>query len=77
MFIGTYIHLWYDMGSRRDGNLDLHTGFQANGSLRRIEIRMASMNNKSSPYDLLDDLARRVEVNKTLVNLEFVTVPGL
>jgi hypothetical protein len=38
---------------------------------------VVSAHNKHSPHDLLDDLARRVEVNETLVNLEFVTVPGL
>lgn len=28
-------------------------------------------------YDLLDDLAGGVEVNKALVNLELVAIPGL
>ena len=30
-----------------------------------------------STYDLLDDLARGVEVNETLVDLELVAIPGL
>lgn len=42
-----------------------------------IGVRVVSIYRKHFLYDLLDDLARRVEVNETLVNLEFVTVPGL
>ena len=31
----------------------------------------------TSTYNLLDDLARGVEVNETLVDLELVAIPGL
>jgi hypothetical protein len=33
--------------------------------------------NKVSTYDLLDDLAGGVQVDEALVDLQFVTIPGL
>lgn len=75
MVIGTQI-INYGMRLRRDGNFNLYTRFQANRSLR-MSVSVASVHSKHSSYDLLDSLARRVQVNETLVNLEFVTVPGL
>ena len=32
---------------------------------------------KKNTHDLLDNLARGVEINEALVDLEFVPVPGL
>ena len=43
---------------------------------RKLASR-SSQANDNETYDLLDDLARGVEVDQTLVDLELVTVPGL
>lgn len=62
----------------RDGNFDLDTGLQADASLEDFgEMRMAKNKEQENTYDLLDDLARRVQVDQALVNLQLVTIPGL
>ena len=35
------------------------------------------MKSKGSAHNLLDNLARGVQINETLVYFEFVTIPGL
>lgn len=35
------------------------------------------MKSKESAHNLLDNLARGVQINETLVYFEFVTIPGL
>ena len=61
----------------RDGNFDLDTGLQADASLEDFGgMRMAKDKEQENTYNLLDDLARRVQVDQALVNLQFVTIPG-
>ena len=61
---------------RRDGDLDLNTRLQADRCLQP-EMRNSTYTDGEKTYNLLDNLAGRVEVNKALVNLELVAVPGL
>ena len=43
----------------------------------RSRMRWSPLEDCESTYDLLDNLARGVQVDETLVDLELVAVPGL
>jgi hypothetical protein len=63
-------------GLSRDGDLDLDTRLQADASLKK-NILASTPSATQVTHNLLDDLARRVQVDEALVHLELVTVPGL
>jgi hypothetical protein len=68
-------HVYTSLGG--DGNLNLNTRLQADRCLESGRQENIKYNHTCFTHDLLDDLAGGVEVDETLVNFEFVTVPGL
>jgi hypothetical protein len=62
---------------RSNGDFDLDTRFEGNGSLRLIDIEPYSRCVMTGAYNLLDNLARGVEVDETFVDLQLEAVPGL
>jgi len=61
----------------RDGDLNLNTGLQADARLKNALNIVHDRRTKQEAHNLLDNLARGVEINKTLVDFEFVTIPSL
>jgi hypothetical protein len=60
---------------RSNGDFYLDTRLERD---RCLEPKLArDQKQKANTHDLLDNLAGRVEVNQTLVNLEFITIPCL
>jgi hypothetical protein len=63
------------MKSTGDGNLDLDTRLQVQAGLEQV-VRRRKLAGLKGTYDLFHDLRGGVQVNKTFVDLELVTVPG-
>jgi hypothetical protein len=68
---GSTLHL------SRDGDLDLNTGLQADARLKNALDMVRHSRTKQEAHNLLNNLARGVQIDKTLVNFEFITIPGL
>ena len=75
--IGAGKHEPFSVSLVGDGNLDLDAGLEADARLKRQGQNNGSDKDVANTHDLLDDLARRVEVDEALVHLELVAVPGL
>jgi hypothetical protein len=61
----------------RDGDLNLDTGLQTDARLMYTLDLLADGAIERKAHNLFDDLARGVQINKALVDFEFITVPGL
>ena len=70
-------HIQSRLDLSRDGNLDLDTGLEGDGSLSKKVSQDATRASSEITYDLLDDLAGGVEVNETLVDLHLEAVASL
>ena len=62
---------------RRDCDLDLDPRLQADTRLRCVLDNLGEGRLKREAHDLLDNLARGVQIDEAFVDFEFVTVPGL
>ena len=79
-----YFHVAYNIRCMKstlqlsgDGDLNFDTRLQTDTRLGHAHQTSGERRVKKKTHDLLDNLARRVEVNEALVDFEFVAIPGL